>query len=48
MVICEQLEPIDTSGYDRENLKELIEKCHQIMQAKIEQLDQEVAQLERK
>lgn len=48
VVICEQLEPIDTSGYDRDNIKELIEKCHQIMQAKIEQLDQEVAQLERK
>lgn len=48
VVICEQLEPIDTSGYDRDNIKELIEKCHQIMQSKIEQLDQEVAQLERK
>ncbi|AUI66630.1 MULTISPECIES: 1-acylglycerol-3-phosphate O-acyltransferase [Glaesserella] len=48
VVICEQLEPIDTSGYDRDNLKELIEKCHQVMKDRIEQLDQEVAQLERK
>lgn len=47
IVICETLDPIDTSGYNRENLKELIDKCHTIMQAKIEQLDQEVAELER-
>lgn len=45
-VICETLEPIDTTGYNRENLKELIDKCHAIMQAKIEELDQEVAKLE--
>ena len=47
-VICETLEPIDTSGYSRENIKELIEKCHTIMQAKIEALDKEVAELESK
>lgn len=47
-VICETLEPIDTTGYNRENLKELIEKCHAIMQAKLEALDQEVAQLDSK
>jgi len=47
-VICETLEPIDTSGYSRENIKELIEKCHAIMQAKIEALDKEVAELESK
>lgn len=47
IVICETLDPIDTSGYNRENLKELIDKCQAIMQAKIEQLDQEVAELER-
>ncbi|MDD0823290.1 1-acylglycerol-3-phosphate O-acyltransferase [Mannheimia sp. AT1] len=45
-VICEMLEPIDTSNYSRENVKELIEKCHNIMQAKFEQLNQEVAQLD--
>ncbi|HHW7508074.1 TPA: 1-acylglycerol-3-phosphate O-acyltransferase [Mannheimia haemolytica] len=45
-VICEMLEPIDTSGYSRENVKELMEKCHQIMLAKFEQLNQEVEQLE--
>lgn len=47
-VICEQLDPIDTTGYDRENVKELIEKCHQIMAAKLAELDREVAQLEAK
>ncbi|OOR98935.1 1-acyl-sn-glycerol-3-phosphate acyltransferase [Haemophilus paracuniculus] len=47
IVICETLDPIETSGYNRENIKDLIDKCHAIMQAKIEQLDQEVAELER-
>ncbi|QLB19822.1 1-acylglycerol-3-phosphate O-acyltransferase [Mannheimia granulomatis] len=45
-VICEMLDPIDTSNYSRENVKELMEKCHNIMQAKFEQLNQEVAQLD--
>lgn len=46
-VICEMLEPIDTSGYSRENVKELMEKCHQIMLAKFEELNQEIEQLEK-
>lgn len=45
-VICEMLDPIDTSNYSRENVKELIEKCHNIMQAKFEQLNQEVAEFD--
>lgn len=44
-VICETLDPIDASGYSRENLKELIEKCYNVMHDKIEALDQEVAAL---
>lgn len=48
IVICETLEPIDTTGYSRENVRELIEKCQTVMAEKIAQLDQEVAQLERK
>lgn len=48
IVICEQLDPISTEGYNRENLKELIERCHSVMAAKIAQLDQEVARLEQK
>ncbi|MGX2951169.1 1-acylglycerol-3-phosphate O-acyltransferase [Ursidibacter sp. B-7004-1] len=46
--ICEMLEPIDTAGYNRENIKELIEKCHTLMANKLAELDQEVAQLEQK
>lgn len=45
-VICETLEPIDTSGYNRENIKELIEKCHSVMQTKIAELDTEIAKLD--
>ena len=47
-VICEMLEPIDTTGYNRENIKELIEKCHNAMVSKLAELDKEVAQLEQK
>lgn len=48
VVICEALDPIDTTGYDRENVKELIEKCQTIMATKLAELNQEVAQLEQK
>lgn len=47
VVICETLEPIDTSGYSRENVKELIEKCQTIMANKLAELNQEVAALEK-
>ncbi|EFX90586.1 Acyltransferase [Actinobacillus ureae ATCC 25976] len=47
-VICESLEPIDASGYNRDNIKELIEKCHSIMAAKIADLDAEIAALDAK
>ncbi|VEI48372.1 1-acyl-sn-glycerol-3-phosphate acyltransferase [Actinobacillus equuli] len=47
-VICESLEPIDTTGYNRDNIKELIEKCHSIMAAKIADLDAEIAALDAK
>lgn len=46
IVICETLDPIEIDGYNRENLKELIEKCHAVMARRIAELDQEVAQLE--
>ena len=46
-VICEELEPIDTSTYNRDNLKELIEHCHQVMQKRIEELDAEIEQLDK-
>lgn len=47
-VICEELDPIDTSGYTRENLKDLIEHCHQVMQSRIAELDAEIAELDKK
>ncbi|MDO4697987.1 MAG: 1-acylglycerol-3-phosphate O-acyltransferase [Pasteurellaceae bacterium] len=45
-VICETLEPIDTSGYNRDNLRELIEHCQDVMAAKLVELDREVTELE--
>lgn len=47
-VICEELDPIDTTGYNRDNLKELIEHCHQVMQNRIAELDAEIAKLDKK
>lgn len=47
-VICESLAPIETTGYDRNNIKELIEKCHRMMAAKIADLDAEIAVLDGK
>lgn len=46
VVICETLEPIETTGYNRDNLKALIDKCHAVMEARIAELDEEVAKLE--
>ncbi|QIW15212.1 acyl-phosphate glycerol 3-phosphate acyltransferase [Pasteurellaceae bacterium RH1A] len=46
-VICEAMDPIDTSGYSRENLRELIDLCQQKMADKIAQLDAEIAQLDK-
>ena len=43
-VICEMLEPIDVSGYSRENVRELAEHCHDVMQNRIAELDREIAQ----
>ncbi|MBD2806003.1 1-acylglycerol-3-phosphate O-acyltransferase [Xenorhabdus sp. ZM] len=44
-VIVEMLPPIDTSKYGKDQVRELAEHCRQIMQAKIEELDKEVAKL---
>lgn len=43
-VICEILDPIDTSSYSRENVRQLAEYCHQVMKNHIEKLDAEIAQ----
>ncbi|HDL8054683.1 1-acylglycerol-3-phosphate O-acyltransferase [Yersinia enterocolitica] len=43
-VIVEIMPPIDTSGYSKERVRELSEHCRNLMLAKIEQLDAEIAQ----
>ncbi|HDR0634920.1 1-acylglycerol-3-phosphate O-acyltransferase [Pasteurella multocida] len=43
-VICEMLEPIDVSAYDKENVRELAVHCHQLMAQRIAELDAEIAQ----
>ena len=43
-VIVEMLAPVDTSKYGKENVRELAAHCRELMEAKIAQLDAEVAQ----
>ncbi|MGY4676301.1 1-acylglycerol-3-phosphate O-acyltransferase [Pasteurella sp. P03HT] len=43
-VICEMLAPIDVSGYDKEHVRELAIRCHDIMEKRIAELDAEIAQ----
>lgn len=45
-VLIEMLEPVDVSSYSKEQVRELAAHCRDLMKAKIEQLDAEVAQLE--
>lgn len=44
--IVEMMSPIDTSGYDKDQVRELAQYCHDIMAEKLAQLDQEVAECE--
>ncbi len=44
-VIVEMLEPISTEGYGKDGIRELSKKCHDLMQAKLAELDEEVARL---
>ncbi|KLN62833.1 1-acylglycerol-3-phosphate O-acyltransferase [Vibrio sp. VPAP30] len=46
VVITEMLEPIDTTNYSLSDARALAEHCHQLMEAKIAELDKEVAALE--
>ncbi|MGF1688317.1 1-acylglycerol-3-phosphate O-acyltransferase [Photobacterium japonica] len=46
IVITEMLDPIDVSGYTLKDARALAEHCHQLMAAKIAELDEEVAQRE--
>ncbi|MCG8710407.1 1-acylglycerol-3-phosphate O-acyltransferase [Brenneria sp. 4F2] len=45
-VIVEMLPPIDTRSYTKEQVRELTTHCHDIMAAKLAQLDAEVAERE--
>ena len=38
------LAPVDTSKYGKENVRELAAHCRELMEAKIAELDAEVAQ----
>lgn len=46
-VILEMLEPIDTKNYTRDQVRELAEYCHTLMENKIKELDKEVAEMEK-
>lgn len=48
VVIVEMLPPIDTTKYNRENVRELAEYCHHLVKAKIAELNKEVAEIEQK
>lgn len=45
VVICEVLEPIDTSNYDKHNVKELVDKCYELMHSKFVELTAEAESL---
>lgn len=46
LVIVEMLPPIDTSTWGKDQVRELSKHCREVMMAKIEELDKEVAQRE--
>lgn len=44
-VIIDMLPPINVEDYQKENIRELANLCHEQMKAKLDELDKEVAQL---
>ena len=42
-VICEMLDPIDVSGYSKDNVRDLVTYCHDLMEKRIAELDMEIA-----
>ncbi|MGK9173903.1 1-acylglycerol-3-phosphate O-acyltransferase [Yokenella regensburgei] len=46
LVIVEMLPPVDTSGYGKDQIRELAAHCHELMAKKIGELDKEVAERE--
>ena len=43
IVICEMLDPIDVSGYSKDNVRDLVTYCHDLMEKRIAELDMEIA-----
>lgn len=48
LVIVEMLPPVDTSGYDKNEARKLATHCRELMRAKIDELNKEVAEREAK
>ena len=46
LVIVEMLPPVDTSQYGKDQVRELAAHCRSLMEQKIAELDQEVAERE--
>lgn len=46
LVIVEMLPPVDTSNWNKDQIRELATHCRELMAAKIDELNQEVAQRE--
>ena len=46
LVIVEMLPPIDTTGYGKDQIRDLAAQCHELMKTKIDELDKEVAERE--
>ncbi|WP_112114330.1 1-acylglycerol-3-phosphate O-acyltransferase [Haemophilus influenzae] len=42
-VICEIMDPIDVSGYTKDNVRDLAAYCHDLMEKRIAELDEEIA-----
>ncbi|WP_325893924.1 1-acylglycerol-3-phosphate O-acyltransferase [Grimontia sp. NTOU-MAR1] len=47
-IIVEVMDPISIEDYNKDNVRELAKKCHDIMAAKLAELDAEVAELNKK
>ncbi len=43
-VICEIMDPIDSSRFNKENVREFAQYCHDVMKKRIAELDAEIAQ----
>ncbi|MCI7352627.1 MAG: 1-acylglycerol-3-phosphate O-acyltransferase [[Actinobacillus] rossii] len=46
-VICEMMEPIDSSQFSKENVREFAEYCHRVMAKRLAELDAEIATTEK-